>query len=354
MFRRSALLKATNSGSSGPPGFGAKYANPATLPTSECNGVSFSPSGNAIAIAIGASPCVAVYQWSRQTGFGTRYANPSTLPMGNGFSVRFSPSGNELLVMSLGVHAYTWSSTTGFGTKYAMPSELEFYNAFDASFSPSGDALVVSTQRAPGFMGFKWSSASGFGTRYANPSTLPFGNSGLFEGGGAAFSPNGNAVALNVYKGNGIEGIAIHAYGWSYSTGFGTKYGNPASFPDGGSFHQRLSFSPAADAIVTTAGANVAAYPWSALTGFGTRFTDPGGLINYGQGVSFSTSGNAVMVRGLNAYRWSVSGFGARYADPATAFSGGSVRDLQFSPDSSAVTFASSSSPFISVYPFNP
>lgn len=45
-------------------GFGAKYSNPATLPTGNANGVAFSPSGAAIAVAHTASPFITVYPWS--------------------------------------------------------------------------------------------------------------------------------------------------------------------------------------------------------------------------------------------------------------------------------------------------
>jgi hypothetical protein len=71
-------------------GFGAKYANPATLPTSIGNSVAFSPSGTDIAVAHNGSPYISVYPWS--SGFGAKYANPATLPASTGFGVAFSPA----------------------------------------------------------------------------------------------------------------------------------------------------------------------------------------------------------------------------------------------------------------------
>ena len=68
-------------------GFGAKYANPATLPTGTGNSIAFSPS--AIAVAHSSSPYISVYPW-RSSGFGTKYSNPSTLPTGDGNAVAFS------------------------------------------------------------------------------------------------------------------------------------------------------------------------------------------------------------------------------------------------------------------------
>ena len=99
MFRRSALLKATNSGSSGPPGFGAKYADPSTLPASTSNSVAFSPAGNAIAVAHSSSPFITAYPWST-SGFGTKYTDPETLPTNGGRGVSFSPAGDALAVIN--------------------------------------------------------------------------------------------------------------------------------------------------------------------------------------------------------------------------------------------------------------
>ena len=69
-------------------GFGTKYANPATLPTSVGRGVSFNPAGTAIAVAHDVSPFISTYPWS--AGFGTKYANPATLPTDSGYGVAFS------------------------------------------------------------------------------------------------------------------------------------------------------------------------------------------------------------------------------------------------------------------------
>jgi hypothetical protein len=69
-------------------GFGAKFANPSTLPTSTGYSVSFSPDSNAIAVAHNGSPYITTYPWSA-SGFGTKFANPSTLPPNIGQGVAF-------------------------------------------------------------------------------------------------------------------------------------------------------------------------------------------------------------------------------------------------------------------------
>jgi hypothetical protein len=73
-------------------GFGAKYANPATLPTGDPNTgrlIAFSPDGADIAVGHTTTPFISVYPWS--SGFGTKYADPATLPTGTGLGVAFNP-----------------------------------------------------------------------------------------------------------------------------------------------------------------------------------------------------------------------------------------------------------------------
>ena len=67
----------------------------------------------------------------------------------------------------------------------------------------------------------------------------------------------------------------------------------------------------------------ISAYPWSG-SGFGTKYADPATLPPAeGGGVAFSTDGSAIAVAHgtsplITAYPWSGSGFGTKYTDPAT------------------------------------
>jgi hypothetical protein len=62
-------------------GFGSKFSNPSTLPTSPpyYNSVAFSYDAQTLAILTTASPYVYAYSFSETTGFGTKYNNPSAL-----------------------------------------------------------------------------------------------------------------------------------------------------------------------------------------------------------------------------------------------------------------------------------
>jgi hypothetical protein len=164
-------------------GFGTKYANPVTLPTSNGSGVAFSPSGADIAVAHTLTPFITAYPWSIN-GFGTKYTDPATLPTGAGNGVAFSPDGANIAVahsVTPFISAYPWS-VSGFGTKYTDPTTLPVSTGNEVAFSPSGADIAVAHSVTPFIAAYPW-SGSGFGTKYANPATLP-----ASTGAGVAFN----------------------------------------------------------------------------------------------------------------------------------------------------------------------
>jgi hypothetical protein len=293
-------------------GFGAKYSNPATLPTGSGRGVAFSPAGDAMAVAHSSSPRITAYPWSG-SGFGTKFANPATLPPASGTGVAFNPLGNAIAVTDVNtpeITAYPWSGS-GFGTKFANPATLPTGGGNGVAFSPAGDAIAVVHPNSPRITAYPW-SGSGFGTKFANPATaLPW------TGYGVAFNPTGDAIAVA----HG-ESPAVTVYSWS-SSGFGTKFANPTTVPSNEAYG--VTFSPSGDTIAVAhfEPPYISAYPWSG-SGFGTKYANPSTTpTNRGRSVAFSPGGNSIAVAHLNtpfvtAYPWSVSGFGTKFADPAT------------------------------------
>ena len=80
----------------------------------------------------------------------------------------------------------------------------------------SGD-IAVAHIGSPYLSVYPWSS-SGFGTKYADPATPPTG-----QGTGVAFSPDGADIAVA----HSVSPF-INVYPWS-SSGFGTKYADPST-----------------------------------------------------------------------------------------------------------------------------
>jgi hypothetical protein len=335
-------------------GFGAKYTNPATLPTNDANGVAFSPSGEAIAVAFRSSPFIAAYPWDAATGFGTKYSNPATaVPGFSGQAVAFSPAGDAIAIAiddETCVAVYAWDDATGFGAKYSDPSTAIVGDyGWDVAFSPSGNAIAVShgfTQ--PSVSAYAWDASTGFGTKYSNPASTP---EFAFDSENVAFTPAGDAIAVTF---DDTPGIVV--YSWDDATGFGVQYSDPATEAPIGS--DDLAFSPAGDAIASTDIFEPGVYvcSWDSATGFGAKYTDPStALTSSGRAVAFSPLSDAILIGYfgapyISAYAWdSTTGFGAKFSDPATAPTG-RVSDIAFSPTGDAVAIAHNTSPRITVY----
>jgi hypothetical protein len=304
-------------------GFGFQYSKPTgNLPG---NGVAFSLAGDAIVITHTGTPYIVAYNWST-SGYGAKFADPATLPAADGKSVKFSPDGTQIAVAhttSPYITAYPWS-VSGFGAKYTDPATLPTGDGNGVAFSPAGNAIAVAHSTSPRITAYPW-SGSGFGTKFTNPGTLPAG-----DGRGVAFSPAGDAIAVAH-----STTPFVTAYPWSGS-GFGTKFTNPGTLPTG--IGRGVAFSPAGDAIAVSHDTTpfITAYPWSGL-GFGTKFADPATLpTGNGRGnVAFSPNGTQIVVAHdttpfVTAYPWSGSGFGTKLANPATLPTGQSNYGVAF------------------------
>ena len=209
----------------------------------------------------------------------------------------------------------------------------------------TAETIAVSHGVTPFITAYAWNT-SGFGTRFTNPATLPINT--CF---GVAFTAAANAIAV---ADNNSPYISV--YPWSIS-GFGTRFTNPATLPTSAS--KGVAFSPSdnAIAVVNEASPFVTAYPWS-ISGFGTRFTNPATLpTGAGFGVAFSPAGNAIAVAHdasplITAYPWSGSGFGTKFTNPATLPTG-TGNGVAFSPAGDAIAVAHDSTPFITAYPWS-
>lgn len=318
-------------------GFGTQYSNPATLPASRGYGVRFSPDGTQVAVALSTTGLIA-YPWSNSTGFGAKYSDPSGNPenpgdLNSGNDLSWSPEGNAIAIAystTPYVVAYRWSNSTGFGTQYSDPTSLPPSFCYGVAFSPDGNSIAVAHDTSPFISAYAWSSSTGFGAKYSNPSTLPGG-----QGQGVAFSPSSNAIAWC----GGTDGSTstVYAYAWNSGTGFGAKYSDPGTLPPFVN-SRRVAFHPSGNSIAVTVYATSGAYvyAWSAASGFGSKYSDPSSLAGAeGYGVRFSKTGTVIGIA-LNStnryavYPWSNStGFGTRYTSPASPTSN-SMWDVDF------------------------
>jgi hypothetical protein len=213
-------------------GFGTLLADPATpSSSSQADGPSLTKTGDAVAIAIGSSPCVFAYPISGGV-IGAKFTNPSTITAYTASSC-FSPDGTAIFVtsnVSPFVRAFAWNSTTGFGTEFSSPTTLPTAATQTIRFSNSGKTIVLSATNQ--MNAYPWSSA-GFGTKWANPSTA-FSTGPITA---AAFTSDDSSVSFPT-------SYNVQTYHWNDATGFGSRYTDPTgSFPVGSSLGRTTSFN---------------------------------------------------------------------------------------------------------------
>jgi len=266
-----------------------------------------------IVIPTGTSPFIHMYKWTYSGGLTTKFANPTQLPTsGAGNEASWNADGTRVVWAGSGsssqVVVYNMIPT-GFSTRRAVATVAGNANA--ARYSPGG-SYVVGHNTTPFISAYRDNN-----TKFSNPAVLPIG-----LGHRVAFSPSGNAVAL---QGAGRGDV----YAWSDTTGFGTRYANPANRPQVG---HGVDFHPLGNAIVFSSTSSsistIAAYAWSDATGFGAKFANPVGIpvgFHFARSVRFHPDGDAVgwaisLSPFMLAYRWTASGWGTKYADPVGSF----------------------------------
>ncbi|MGH8500820.1 MAG: hypothetical protein ACRERV_18700, partial [Methylococcales bacterium] len=142
------------------------------------------------------------------------------------------------------IAAYPWIDGSGFGTKYANPSPLPPSRVNDTLYNPDANVIFFAVDTTPFVAAYAWSS-SGFGTKYANMATLP---NGLTSG--IAFNRTPGATDDHIAAADQNAGVAVFINAWKFrtSTGWGTKFSNPATLPT--SFGRNVAFSPNHNALV--------------------------------------------------------------------------------------------------------
>jgi hypothetical protein len=223
-------------------------------------------------------------------------------------------------------------------------------------FVPVDRYVAVGADGSPQITAYPWSA--GFGTKYANPAVAP---GGVVSS--ASFSQAGDFLALASSTGSAPYG---QAYAFS-AAGFGTKF-SPPSWPVGAGGGtsapgRTVDFTNSGNAVAfgisRTEDPQIEAFvfPFS-VSGFGTRYANPATTFNADvvHGVKFTNSGNALAVasnftesKRISAYAWSVSGWGTRFALPATGLPNTGYR-IDFTPTDNALVVAHDSSPRIAAY----
>jgi len=210
--------------------------------------------------------------------------------------------------LSAPLNAYKWSGS-GFGTRYSNPATKPG-SGRRVRFTPKADVVITTVFDAPFIMAYQFSYTSGFGTKYSDPSGGPTAANGYIEGVGFDISPSGNDLCYSVSRSGATNPPYFFAYPWSYSGGFGTKYADPATQTE--RLSKNIAFSPDGNNIAFTDGGSIVptgletiVYPWSG-SGFGTKYADPATKIISPTDISWSPDGNTLAILGNSSRSWSI------------------------------------------------
>lgn len=307
-------------------GFGTKYSNPSTLPTSatnQPNSVTFTNDGSVIAWPTntgGSTSMLFVYSWSKSTGFGSRVADVTgrTYPIlgsvttkpseyGNGYhyilfssagniyrfhvasyaaidqvntkstgyggqipQLKFNNAGTYVLACTFGPpRVYPWTdgwpaSTVNLGTAIDLSGTGITWSLGD--WHPSDTVVVVGTSSTPANL-----NAYTFGGGWG--SLLSSATSPLTNMNSVCFSPSGKAVFTV-----GDDSPYLKAYAFDQTTGFGSAFSNPATVPTGACYTVVAAKTNDLVAVCSSASPYIFVYPWDDSTGFGTKYSDPSSL----------------------------------------------------------------------------
>ena len=191
-------------------GFGSRYTNPSTLPTTTQGSSRFKPDNTAILFSTPSSPYTNAYQWTLGSGFGTKYSNPGTaLPTGSN-RCRWTDNTNIVfgLLASPYLTSYAFSSAGGYGTRYGPPATLLPAAPQDIGINSQGTVVSVAHPTTPFISAYQYTSGVGFGTKYSNPGTLP-----------TAAQRITNFLLDDNFLGTGDT--TLRTYSWDNTTGFG-------------------------------------------------------------------------------------------------------------------------------------
>lgn len=333
---------------------------------------------NVLFVCHNGSPYIGGYAWS--AGFGTKYANPSSLPNNISRSLVVNKKINPTVVGSINpstltsryTNFYQWSNTTGFGTRLNLSTASADPTATPVSvfgrsclFAETGTIVIIgSAGTSPNAAAWAWSDSTGFGTKFANPASEPPDSYGM----GQTWQDYQNGIQNGsiFFTAAGTNADRVSAWAFS-STGWGTKFTNPATLPTGSTFGvTNDAFTTHINTIDSgTASRYAVAYAWSDSTGWGTKYSAPASTLR--SGVGYPIAHNFVIQGSISTYlaygvtaspwvdviTWSGDSWGSKFANPATLPAGQPVTDGLSWNMYLDLAVGHESAPNVSVYPFS-
>ena len=257
-------------------GWGTKYSQPTTAPTMS-SGAAYNHmvSPGLVGVGGGTSPYINVYAFSNTTGYGTRYSNPGTLPSTVVQMISFRTQATTALAgcwQTTSPYVRVWQWASGFSTAYAAPATLPTGTTNSIRFNSAGDTVLISMNASPYVAAYSWTSGSGWGTRYT-PTTLPTGSAT-----DASWRPGDNAIAVSH-----STTPFLSVYPWTGS--FGSKYADPATTPGSAPGSTNWNYDGSV-LLCQTGSSTLQAYKWA--SGFSTKYTNATASVPIGTYATFN------------------------------------------------------------------
>ena len=308
-------------------GFGAKYANPATLPTGAVRSMSVTPDKRFLVCAVG-NDTNRPQLCYRITSDGLVLVNSFIAANNITRTAAVNKSGTAVAVSNVDglLTTYRLSRITGLGAQFGGTKNAV---SRQCDFDSNDSRLMFVRETSPYMQIHPYDETSGCGTAFANSAS----GVGTTPGRAARFTADDSYLVLLRFAGSGTT---LESYNIITDAGPGTKVASGVAIVNG----TGVVISDAAGLVgVSTVGSPyVAVYPYSSGT-YGTKLANPANLpTEQGSACAFNPAGTlffAVSDDSNVIHAWPISGsaFGVRYAFPTSlpAGNGASVTFLSMS-----------------------
>lgn len=288
---------------------------------------------------------------STNLSFNNFYSTSPTSP-GATYRVMFATN----FTGAANITVYEFNSASGFGSTLSNTGTHTPSTALSIALNGNSTAVGIAANGSP-YQGVWPYSTSGFGTKYSNPATaLPTGAA--------------RGITWNSSSGSIVFGCAatpwVQGYAWSNSTGFGSKYANPGTALT--SNGNRVTFTISQSYLILPSNTSPYGYAYAWSPGFGTRTSMPLGSPSWAtstQSIEFNPAGDSTAAAGSTSVifrlnQWSDgSKWGTAFSAPSLPTGMTVGNGTRFSPDGACVALAQTSSnvslysDYVSVWPFN-
>lgn len=292
------------------PGFGTAISHPGLEIAGSLDGCKFNYNVETVVFTTGGGSIIPAskiyaYPFYSDGTFGVKYADPSVAhtytTLGN-----FSPDGSVYFYgvypSSKTIRAYPFDKVTGWGVPYAQPSSLPgFTTIYTAAPNNAGNVIATAGYYNPATTDgdklmaiYKWDNSTGFGTKFSNPAvstTIRMNN--------IVFAPNDTHVVLD-----SENAPYARTYEWDNDTGFGPAITTPSIYSSG-YYESTIKYNPSGNVMFSNDSSYVVAYPWDPITGYGTKYTQPSISSGSVYTSEISPTGNSFVVSTGGTYKWS-------------------------------------------------